>query len=88
MFLTPNFLLVNFNGGLCVIRFFLGVFEAGFFPGAIYLVGHWYPLERTQFRMALFYGASAASGAFSALLAAAIAMMNGVGMVTPFLLSG
>lgn len=47
------------------------------FPGAIYLVGQWYPPQKTQFRMALFYCASAASGAFSGLLAAAIAKMNG-----------
>src|SRR5690242_3710253 len=64
-------------GGLCATGFFLGRFEAGFFPGAIYLVGQWYPPDRTQFRMALFYCASAASGAFSGLLAAAIAKMNG-----------
>lgn len=68
-------------GGLCATRFFLGLFEAGFFPGAIYLVGQWYPPDRTQFRMALFYCASAASGAFSGLLAAAIAKMNGIGFV-------
>ncbi|KAI8932388.1 hypothetical protein NX059_010575 [Plenodomus lindquistii] len=66
-------------GGLCATRFFLGFFEAGFFPGAIYLVGQWYPPDRTQFRMALFYCASAASGAFSGLLAAAIAKMDGIG---------
>ncbi|KAF2184069.1 MFS general substrate transporter [Zopfia rhizophila CBS 207.26] len=66
-------------GGLCATRFFLGFFEAGFFPGAIYLVGQWYPPDRTQFRMALFYCASAASGAFSGLLAAAIAKMDGTG---------
>ncbi|KAH7081123.1 major facilitator superfamily domain-containing protein [Paraphoma chrysanthemicola] len=65
--------------GLCATRFFLGLFEAGFFPGAIYLVGQWYPPERTQFRMALFYCASAASGAFSGLLAAVIAKMDGIG---------
>ncbi|KAF1849091.1 MFS general substrate transporter [Cucurbitaria berberidis CBS 394.84] len=71
--------VVQSFGGLCVTRFLLGFFEAGFFPGAIYLVGQWYPPERTQFRMALFYCASAASGAFSGLLAAGIAKMNGVG---------
>lgn len=64
--------------GLCATRFFLGLFEAGFFPGAVYLVGQWYPPERIQFRMALFYCASAVSGAFSGLLAAAIAKMNGM----------
>jgi hypothetical protein len=53
------------------------------FPGAIYLVGQWYPPDRTQFRMALFYCASAASGAFSGLLAAAIAKMNGMLITHP-----
>jgi hypothetical protein len=48
---------------------------------AIYLVGQWYPPDRTQFRMALFYCASAASGAFSGLLAAAIAKMNGMQVI-------
>ncbi|KAJ4315851.1 hypothetical protein N0V94_005737 [Neodidymelliopsis sp. IMI 364377] len=71
--------VVSNFGGLCATRFFLGLFEAGFFPGAIFLVGQWYPPDRTQFRMALFYCASAASGAFSGLLAAVIAKMNGVG---------
>lgn len=70
--------VVHNFGGLCATRFFLGLFEAGFFPGAIYLAGQWYPPDRTQFRMALFYCASAASGAFSGLLAAAIAKMNGM----------
>lgn len=53
--------------------------RAGFFPGAIYLIGQWYPPSRTQFRISLFYCASAASGAFSGLLAAAIAKMDGIG---------
>lgn len=70
--------VVNNFSGLCATRFFLGLFEAGFFPGAIYLIGQWYPPGRTQFRMALFYCASAISGAFSGLLAAAIAKMNGI----------
>jgi MFS family permease len=65
-------------GGLVAARFFLGIFEAGFFPGAVYLIGFWYPPNRTQFRMSLFYCASAASGAFSGLLAAAIAKMDGI----------
>ena len=69
--------LVQNFGSLCAARFFLGLFEAGFFPGAIYLIGQWYPPDRTQFRMALFYFASAAAGAFSGLLAAAIAKMDG-----------
>lgn len=73
----------NFEG-LCATRFFLGLTEAGFFPGAIFLVGQWYPPDRTQFRMALFYCASAASGAFSGLLAAAIVKMDGTSRTYTF----
>lgn len=53
--------------------------EAGFFPGAVYLVSVWYLPNETQKRIALFYTASALSGAFSGLLAAGIAQMDGVG---------
>lgn len=70
--------IVQNFAGMCITRFFLGIFEAGFFPGALYLIGQWYPPKRTQFRMALFYCASAVSGAFSGLLAAAIAKMDGI----------
>lgn len=53
-------------------------FRSGFFPAAVYLISKWYPPHRTYWRVALFYSASAASGAFSGLLAAAIAQMHGV----------
>jgi MFS family permease len=66
-------------GGLLATRFLLGVFEAGFFPGAIWIVSQWYPPHKTQSRMAMFYLSSALSGAFSGLLAAGIAQMRGVG---------
>lgn len=65
--------------GLIVTRFLIGVFEAGFFPGAIWTVSQWYPPHKTQGRMAMFYCASAASGAFSGLLAAGLAQMDGLG---------
>ena len=41
-------------------------------------VCRWYPPYKTQSRTALFYLSSAASGAFSGLLAAAIAQLDGV----------
>ncbi|KMU81012.1 phthalate transporter [Coccidioides immitis RMSCC 3703] len=53
--------------------------EAGFFPGAVLLVSRWYLPGETQLRIALFYCASALSGAFSGLLAFAIAKMRGIG---------
>ncbi|TDZ31683.1 putative transporter [Colletotrichum sidae] len=71
--LTRNF------AGLMVTRILLGTFEAGFFPGAIYLCSYWYMPNDLSTRISYFYCASALSGAFSGLLAAAIAEMNGVG---------
>ncbi|SPO06785.1 related to permease of the major facilitator superfamily [Cephalotrichum gorgonifer] len=64
--------------GLVVCRVLLGVFEAGFFPGAVYLISQWYPPHMTQFRMSMLYSAAAMSGAFSGLLAAGFAQMAGL----------
>lgn len=52
--------------------------RAGFFPGAVYLVSRWYLPNETQTRIALFYSSSALAGAFSGLLAFAIAKLDGV----------
>ncbi|EMR69450.1 putative major facilitator superfamily transporter protein [Eutypa lata UCREL1] len=59
-------------------RVFLGLCEAGLFPGAVFLVSSWYPRHELQQRLALFYTASAFSGALSGLLAYAIADMDGM----------
>lgn len=52
--------------------------QAGFFPGAVFLVSSWYPRYELQQRLAIFYTASAFSGALSGLLAFAIAKMDGL----------
>ncbi|RMZ12020.1 hypothetical protein D0860_03118 [Hortaea werneckii] len=66
-------------GELVAVRFLLGLFEAGLFPGAILLISRWYMPNETQTRIALLYTAAASGGAFSGLLAYAIAKMDGVG---------
>ncbi|KAJ5582998.1 hypothetical protein N7535_001618, partial [Penicillium sp. DV-2018c] len=66
-------------GGLVAVRILLGVFEAGFFPGAVYLCSFWYMPRDLATRISLFYCASALAGAFSGLLAAGIARMDGIG---------
>ncbi|KAL4971594.1 major facilitator superfamily domain-containing protein [Aspergillus desertorum] len=65
-------------GGLVAMRVLLGVFEAGFFPGSVYLCSLWYMPRDLGTRVASFFSASALSGAFSGLLAAAISKMDGV----------
>lgn len=63
----------NFRG-LLTARIFLGVAEAGLFPGISYYITLWYVREECQFRQALFSSAAGMAGAFSGLLAFAIAV--------------
>ncbi|KAF4981714.1 hypothetical protein FZEAL_2516 [Fusarium zealandicum] len=52
-----------------VMRSFLGVFEAGFFPGCVYLVSSWYKRYEVQKRMAGFFLTASALSAFANILA-------------------
>lgn len=76
--MTTMGLVHNFSG-LMAARWFLGLAEAGLFPGVSYYLSCWY--RRTEFgiRMAIFFSAAAVAGSFGGLLAAAIAKMDGVG---------
>ncbi|ESK81908.1 pantothenate transporter liz1 [Moniliophthora roreri MCA 2997] len=71
--------LVHDYGGLVTMRFFLGTFEAGLFPGVTYYLSCWYKRSEFGIRAAVFFSAATVSGAFGGLLAAAIAQMDGVG---------
>lgn len=71
--------VVNNFAGLLTVRLLLGVFESGFYPAAIYLCTYWYMPRDLATRISYFYSTSALSGAFSGLLAAAIAKMDGIG---------
>ncbi|KAJ9666207.1 hypothetical protein H2201_003641 [Coniosporium apollinis] len=71
--------LVKDYKGLLITRFFLGVTEAGLFPGVAYYITMWYCRHEAQFRQALFFSAASIAGAFSGLLAFAIAKMDGIG---------
>ncbi|KAJ0383982.1 hypothetical protein COL922a_009320 [Colletotrichum nupharicola] len=76
--MTCNGVVQNF-GGLVAVRIFLGLFEAGFLPGAILIISKWYLPNETQTRIAILYTSAASGGAFSGLLAFAIAKTDGVG---------
>ncbi|KAJ5692979.1 hypothetical protein N7462_002402, partial [Penicillium macrosclerotiorum] len=65
--------------GLMVARFFLGVAEAGLFPGLAFYVSLWYPHADAQFRLALIFASASMAGAFSGLLAYLIVKMENVG---------
>lgn len=57
---------------LVVIRFFLGIAEAPFFPGAMYLLSCWYPRKELAQRTAILYSGVLLATAFSGLIAAGV----------------
>ncbi|KAI1166903.1 major facilitator superfamily domain-containing protein [Nemania serpens] len=68
----------NFQG-LLSARLFLGVAEAGLYPGCAYYLTMWYSRHEIQLRQAMFFSAASVAGAFSGLLAFGIAKLNGLG---------
>ncbi|EGX88203.1 Major facilitator superfamily transporter [Cordyceps militaris CM01] len=70
--------IVQSYAGLLATRFLLGIFEAGFLPGAILIISNWYLPQETQVRIAILYTSAATGGAFSGLLAFAIGKMDGI----------
>jgi hypothetical protein len=52
----------------------IATIEAGLYPGVAYYITLWYPRHRAQFRQAMFFSAASVAGAFSGLLAYAIAV--------------
>jgi MFS family permease len=49
-----------------VARLFLGVFEAGFFPGILFYLTLWFPADRRARIVAFFMAATVAAGPFQA----------------------
>ncbi|KAI1335911.1 major facilitator superfamily transporter [Xylariaceae sp. FL0016] len=64
--------------GLMAARWFLGLAEAGLFPGVNYYLSCWYKRSEFGVRAAIFFSAAALAGSFGGLLAAAIEKMDGI----------
>lgn len=60
-----------------VVRFLLGVFEAGLFPGLVYYLTFWYRTEERSIRVAFILASATLAGAFGGALAFAIGHMDG-----------
>lgn len=56
--------LVHDFGGLMATRFFLGLAEAGLFPGVNYYLSCWYKRSEFGKRGAIFFSAAALAGMF------------------------
>ncbi|MFM0418283.1 MFS transporter [Paraburkholderia aromaticivorans] len=63
-----------------IMRFLLGLAEAGFIPGAIYYMAQWYPAARRGRAWGTFYIALASSGVIGGVLSGSILkFMSGMG---------
>ena len=47
--------IVHNYQGLLAARFFMGIPEAGIFPGSAYYITSWYTRHEAMYRTALFY---------------------------------
>ncbi|KAF7334703.1 MFS domain-containing protein [Mycena venus] len=59
-----------------VVRFLLGVFEAGVFPGLVYLLTFWYRTEERSVRVAFILASATLAGAFGGAIAYGVGHMN------------
>lgn len=62
-----------------VLRFVLGAAEAGFFPGLILYLTHWFPARERARAVALFMTATAMAGVIGAPISSAILQLHGFG---------
>ncbi|KXT05839.1 hypothetical protein AC578_1101 [Pseudocercospora eumusae] len=69
---TQNF------GSVTAVRFLLGVFEAGLFPGLVYYLTFWYRPEERSIRVALILASATLAGAFGGAIAYGVGHMNQV----------
>lgn len=62
---------------LLACRVLLGLLEAGFFPGCIFLISCWYTRYQTQKRMAVFYLTSMVISGFSNIIGYGMSLLEG-----------
>ncbi|KAF4464139.1 tartrate transporter [Fusarium albosuccineum] len=68
----------NSYASVTVLRFLLGVFEAGLFPGLVYYLTFWYKPEERSLRVATILASATLAGAFGGAIAYGVGHMNQV----------
>ncbi|OQE20594.1 hypothetical protein PENSTE_c013G00620 [Penicillium steckii] len=63
--------LTKSYGGLVAVRFFLGITEAPFYPGALFLLSLFYTRKEIAFRISILYSGNIVATAVAGLIAAA-----------------
>ncbi|KAI8623425.1 MFS transporter [Xylariaceae sp. FL1651] len=82
--LTLGFSSVQNFATVLALRLLVGVFEAGFFPGIVYLITIWYRHNERSLRIALVVAFCNLAGAFGGAIAYGIGQVNGAGGLQGF----
>ncbi|KAJ2014227.1 hypothetical protein GGI06_003610, partial [Coemansia sp. S85] len=64
-------------GSLVAVRVLMGVFQAGYVPGFIYLTSFWYTKRQQAPRISLFFSAGVFAGIWSGPLAGRLQQIKG-----------
>jgi ACS family tartrate transporter-like MFS transporter len=70
-------IFVNSAATFYMLRFLLGVAEAGFFPGIILYLTHWFPARERARAVGLFMTATAMAGVIGAPISSALLQLHG-----------
>lgn len=65
---SVGMMLVSQSSHFYLLRFLLGVFEAGFFPGIVLYLTYWFPARRRAAVMAIFFAGVAVAGVLGGLV--------------------
>ncbi|MBP1667300.1 MAG: major facilitator superfamily 1 [Bacteroidetes bacterium] len=76
-FVTMTMIFIRSTTAFYVVRFLLGIAEAGFFPGVILYLTYWYPSKERAHTIALFYTGSVIAGIAGSPLSGAILGLHG-----------
>jgi MFS family permease len=71
--------LTHNQAGIYTARIFLGIVEAGLFPGVVYTFSTYYKRRERTARVSFFFSAAAASGAFGGVLAYGLSQITAGG---------
>jgi ACS family tartrate transporter-like MFS transporter len=71
-------MFIRSTSAFYTLRFLLGAAEAGFFPGVVYYLSHWYPEGQRARAIAAFMTAVPVSGVIGGPLSGALLELNGV----------
>jgi MFS transporter, ACS family, tartrate transporter len=76
--ISAAMMFVRSTPAFYTLRFLLGAAEAGFFPGVVYYLSHWYPEGQRARAIAAFMTAVPVSGVIGAPLSGALLTLNGL----------